>query len=70
MQAQDFIRVIGYGTAAIVSVAGIAIMVGLILPSYIPDNFRVVVGIILVLYGIYRMASLWGKQRNAKRREE
>ena len=70
MQAQDATRILGYSTATVVSLTGIAVIVGLILPSYIPDNLRVVVGVVLMLYGIYRGAALWGKQRYAKRREE
>ena len=70
MQAQDVIRIIGYSTAAIVSVAGIAVIAGFFIPSYIPANFRIIVGTVFVLYGIYRAATLWGKQRNAKKLDE
>jgi hypothetical protein len=70
MEAQQIIRVVGYTTSAIVSVAGIAVISGMFMPNYVPGNFRVVVGIVLVLYGIYRCATLWSKQRHARRLEE
>ncbi len=69
MQAQDIVRVFGYSTAAIVLISGIVIILGIGFPRYIPNNYRVILGIVLVLYGVYRAATLWGKQRNERREE-
>jgi uncharacterized membrane protein len=68
VEAQTIIRIFGYSTAGIVFVAGIIIMLGFF-PSYVPDNFRVIAGIVLMLYGIYRAAMLRMNQRSPKREE-
>ena len=45
-------------TILIVSVAamvvGVLIIVGLLVPRNFPDEFRVIMGIVIVLYGAYR----------------
>ena len=45
-------------TILIVSVAamvvGVLIVVGLLVPRNFPDEFRVIMGIVIVLYGAYR----------------
>ena len=46
--------------------AGIAIIAGFVLPAYIPENYRIIVGVILVLYGFYRTALLLMKYKRAK----
>ncbi len=70
MSAQNIIRIVGYATSAIVSLAGVAILGGLLVPTYVPENFRVAIGVVLVLYGIYRSATLWAKQRQERRSNE
>jgi hypothetical protein len=34
------------------------IIAGLLIPSYVPSKFRVLLGVVLVLYGIFRFVSL------------
>jgi len=41
-------------TASLILVLGIVILVGLLLPEYVPVNYRVTLGIIMIVYGIYR----------------
>ena len=70
MDGQLIIRIVGYITAAIVLAAGILILTGYIVPSYVPDNYRLIAGGVLILYGIYRPTMIYIKQKNAKRLEE
>ena len=70
METQTVIRVFGYSTATIVFVVGIAVLFGLVLPAYVPEKFRTIVGVVLLLYGVYRAAMLWIKQHHGKRTEE
>ena len=71
MDGQRIIRLVGYVTAVVVFVAGIAILLGLILPSYIPQNFRTIFGVLFLIYGIYRSFMIWMQSRRARRiREE
>jgi putative Mn2+ efflux pump MntP len=70
MHGQLIIQIVGYITAAIVMLAGILVLTGYIVSSYVPENFRIVAGIVLILYGIYRPAMIFIKNKNAKRFEE
>jgi cyanate permease len=67
---QIVIRIFGYFVATASFFVGIAVIVGFILPAYIPEQFRIVVGVVMVLYGIYRTTMLLIKQRYAKNSEE
>jgi hypothetical protein len=58
MKIQTFFRVFGFVVATASFLVGLAIILGWILPAYIPENFRIVVGIVMVLYGVYRTAML------------
>jgi hypothetical protein len=58
MTLARFLRYFGYAASTALSTAGILIIAGLLIPSYIPSKFRVLLGIVLVLYGIFRFVSL------------
>ena len=58
MTAAKFLRYFGYAASTTLSVAGLLIIAGLLIPSYVPSRFRVLLGIVLVLYGIFRFVSL------------
>lgn len=70
MDAQHIVRVVGYLTSAIVLVAGILILIGYIVPSYVPGNFRIVAGIVLVIYGLYRPAMIYFRSKSARESDE
>jgi hypothetical protein len=58
MTVARFLRYFGYTASTTLSIVGILIIAGLLIPSYIPSQFRVLLGIVLVLYGIFRFVSL------------
>jgi len=45
----------------------IIILTGELLPSYIPDNYRTIMGAVMILYGTYRLAMLYIKERARRR---
>ncbi len=67
--AEQILRIVGLFTAALILVLGVIILTGYGLPGYIPQNFRTIMGIIMILYGVYRGAMSWIKVRNANRFE-
>lgn len=69
-QAQTIIQTVGYITGGIVLVAGILVISGYIVPSYVPANFRIIAGIVLILYGLYRPAMIYIKGKNGERADE
>jgi hypothetical protein len=40
--------------AAVVMLVGVLVMVGLLIPRYFPDQYRIIVGVVVFLYGLYR----------------
>jgi hypothetical protein len=35
-------------------VLGILVIVGVLVPRYFPDQYRIVIGVVILLYGLYR----------------
>ncbi len=62
MTGAKFLRYFGYAASTTLSLFGILVMAGLLIPSYIPSKFRVLFGVVLVLYGIFRFVSLRSKK--------
>jgi predicted metal-binding membrane protein len=56
----------GYVISIGVFLCGIIVLWGILLPPYIPQKFRIMFGVVLILYGIYRFITLRLKlqQRN------
>lgn len=67
MNPQLILDIVGGITAALVLVVGIILLAGYLLPAYIPDNYRTILGIVMVIYGCYRIVMIWLKYRKAKR---
>ena len=70
MDFQLILRIVSFVTATLVLLVGVLMASGYMLPAYIPDNFRVMMGILMVVYGIYRITTLWMKQQKASREIE
>ncbi len=52
--------------SAAVMLVGILAMVGLLIPVYIPQQYRIIVGVVVFLYGLYRFVlSYFRLQRRA-----
>lgn len=65
-QLSSISRIFGYTMAGILFIAGGLILAGLLIPSFPGgDRLRVLFGIVLMLYGIFRFVSV----RFAARRE-
>jgi hypothetical protein len=64
MTAAKLLRYFGYAASALVSLTGCLIIAGLILPLYVPSTFRVMFGVVLVLYGVYRYVAIRFKRRD------
>ena len=59
MDAQAFVRIISSATAALVVILGVFLLTGWYIPSTMPENLRLIMGIVLVLYGGYRITMVW-----------
>ena len=70
MNGQLLIRIVGLVTATVTLVAGVIVTAGLFVPEYIPSNFRITIGIVLMLYGVYRAATIWVKYQQEQRKSD
>lgn len=66
MTADNIVRVVSYLTSSMVLLVGIIVLFNLFLPGSIPGNFRVVLGICMVIYGVYRIFMIWKKQQSER----
>jgi hypothetical protein len=69
MSAQLILRIVGSITAGLVLIVGIIILTGSLIPSSVPENYRVVLGIVMVVYGTYRIVMIWMKQRQERNKD-
>ncbi|MGA7160394.1 MAG: hypothetical protein WBZ48_05290 [Bacteroidota bacterium] len=54
---------IGYVLSGFLFVCGIVIATGLFMPPTMPQKFRVMFGVVMLLYGIYRFVNIRIKQQ-------
>ncbi len=67
MIQQLILNIVGGITALLILVVGVVILSGYLMPEYIPRNYRTIMGIVMVVYGTYRLIMIWLKQRSARR---
>jgi cytochrome c biogenesis protein CcdA len=63
------LRIISYVTASFILVLGIIVVGGFFLPDYVPLNFRIILGVIMIIYGLYRIAMIHFRRRNVRDQE-
>jgi len=63
MDASKILLYFGYLMSGLLSLSGIIVISGFLLPPHIPQKFRIMFGIVLLLYGIYRFITLRVKQQ-------
>lgn len=50
----DISTILGYCLAAVFFAFGVVVVSGIAIPDYVPKEFRLTIGIVLLLWGIYR----------------
>lgn len=63
MDGSKLWMVAGYTVSGVTFLAGVIVLTGYLLPSYLPEKFRVMFGVVLLLYGIYRFVTIRLKQQ-------
>ena len=62
---QNIMTYIAYTAGAVFILLGLAILFTNIMPAYLPSQFKIMMGIVLFLYGMFRIVStIFKKQRN------
>lgn len=54
---------LGYVLAALFFLGGIIVATGLFMPPTMPQKFRIMFGVVMLLYGVYRFVNLRIKQQ-------
>ena len=67
---ESIFRLVSYATALVVSAVGIMVLGGFIMPAYVPQNFRIMLGAVMLVYGAYRIAMLRMKRRKVDDAQE
>lgn len=63
----SFDLALGYALSGIFFAFGVVVILDLIIPEYVPKQFRITLGIVLLLWGMYRfvLTRMKNKQLNA-----
>jgi len=62
--------IVGYTISAIFFVFGLVMLLGITIPTYIPKEFRITIGVVLLLWAIYRFVLTRMKAREEREGEE
>ncbi len=66
VSADTVTRVVSYVTSSLVLLVGIMVLFDIFLPGSVPENFRVILGVCMVIYGVYRIFMIWKKQQSER----
>ena len=60
----------GYALSAVLFLFGVIVVLGLTIPEYVPEQTRITLGIVLLLWGLYRFVHTRMKRKEEKVGEE
>ncbi len=61
----NIMKYFAYAIAIIFILLGIAILSGIFITVNVPSQFRVMIGIVLVLYGAFRLVMIYSKKNQS-----
>jgi len=62
--------ILGYSLAAVFFAFGVVVVSGIVIPDYVPKEFRLTIGVVLLLWGIYRFVLTKTRSNDAKGSDE
>lgn len=62
-----FLRIFGYTASVFLIICGILLLSGYLMPAYIDRRFRIMMAVVMILYGIFRIATIQMKRRDESR---
>jgi hypothetical protein len=66
MDFNSVLRIVILVISVAVMVVGVLAMVGLLVPVYFPQEYRLIVGAVVFLYGLYRFVLTVSRQRRSE----
>lgn len=71
IQAGTILRIVSYTTASLILLVGFGVLTGLLFPRPLGENnFQIILGIMMMVYGSYRIIILVIKHRNERKENE
>lgn len=67
MDANKLLNLTVIVVSTVVMLVGVLVVIGKLVPVYFPDQFRIIVGVVVFLYGLYRFVLSYFRM---KRREQ
>ncbi len=67
LNLESILRIVSVCTASLILIIGLFMLTGTMMPSAVPDRFRVLMGSLMIFYSGYRLWMLWlkrSKQQN------
>lgn len=62
MNAMRGVRYVILVVSAAVAVFGVLVIAGILVPKYFPAQYRVLIGSVITLYGVYHFVVSWFRQ--------
>jgi hypothetical protein len=70
MNVTIVLRYVALAISALAMVIGVLAMAGVLVPRYFPEQYRVVIGAVVFLYGAYRFAVTYYRNKTLQSDEE
>jgi len=70
VQSIDISLILGYILAAVIFAFGVVVVLGMAIPDYFPKESRMTLGVVLLLWGIYRFVLTKRKSYTAEGSDE
>jgi hypothetical protein len=70
LKLADVSTIVGYGMAGIMGVVGILVLGGVLMSQGVSTQIRVIFGLVLVLYSVYRFMMTRTRSKQAESPEE
>jgi uncharacterized membrane protein YfcA len=66
----DLSTIVGYGMSGLMGIIGVLVLTGVLAKEGTPVQFRILFGIVLVLYGVYRFTMTRARRKREEGSEE
>ncbi|MGA3243597.1 MAG: hypothetical protein ABSE41_03200 [Bacteroidota bacterium] len=70
MKLADVSTIVGYGMSGIMGVAGVFVLSGVLMSQGVSTQIRIIFGLVLVLYSVYRFMMTRTRSKQAESPEE
>jgi uncharacterized membrane protein YfcA len=70
LKAVDLSTLLGYGISGLMGIVGVLVLTGVLAKEGTPVQFRILFGIVLILYSVYRFTMTRARRKQEEGSEE